>query len=92
MYSRNILFLANTVRLSFVSRTYRNVKIKPVQKSKNNNIKGNPGGNRLLAMVLDDEDPDVSNVTLENIDDGENDLLNSHLFYDEHMKYVLYEI
>lgn len=85
MFSRKILLLANTVRSSFVSRAYRNIKVKSVQKSKNKAIKGNPGGNRLLAMVLDGEDPDVSKVTLEDIDDGENDLLNSHLFYDEHM-------
>lgn len=40
----------------------------------------------MLAMVLDGESPDVSDVTLEDLEDGDNDMLNSHLFYDQHMK------
>jgi len=40
----------------------------------------------MLAMVLDGESPDVSDVTLEDLEDGENDMLDSHLFYDQHMK------
>jgi len=62
------------------------VKSKPERPFKNDDIKGNPGGNRMLAMVLDGESPDVSDVTLEDLEDGENDMLNSHLLYDEHMK------
>lgn len=85
MFSKNILCLTNSVRLSFLSRTYKSVKSKPVQKS-NNNVKGNPGGNRMLALILDDEDPDISNITLEDIENVENDMLNAHLFYDQHIK------
>lgn len=86
MFSRSILLLTNSVRQPFLSRTYRNVKVEPVQKSKNNNVKGNPGGNRLLAMILDGKSPDKSKVTLEDIEDGEDDLLDSHLLYDQHKK------
>lgn len=52
--------------------------------SKKDVIKGNPGGNRTLAMILDGEPPDMSNITLEDIEDGENDLVHSHLLYDQH--------
>ncbi|VVC36350.1 Neugrin/Rrg9 [Cinara cedri] len=88
MFSRNILYLKNSVRSSFLSRTYRNVKAKPVKQLKNDNVKGNPGGNRMIALILDGEAPDMSNVTLEDIENGENDLLNSHLFYDQHMNEI----
>jgi len=86
MFSRKILFFKNAIQPSFVLRTYRNVKAKPNRQFKNNDVKGNPGGNRMLAMVLDGESPDVSDVTLEDVEDGDNDMLNSHLFYDQHMK------
>jgi len=62
------------------------VKSKPDRPFKNDHVKGNPGGNRMLAMVLDGESPDVSDITLEDLEDSENDMLNSHLFYDQHMK------
>lgn len=80
----------NSFRSTLSSRTYKNVKVNRVQtKFKNiNNIKGNPGGNRMLAVALDGESPDMSNVTLDDIEGGENDLLDSHLFYDEHMKEI----
>lgn len=78
--------MKKTVQPLFVIRTYRNVKAKPERRIKNDDVKGNPGSNRLLAMVLDGESPDVSDVTLEDIEDGDNDMLDSHLFYDEHMK------
>lgn len=84
MLSRKILFLTNVVQSSFVSRAYRNVKVKHAQTSKKYVVKGNPGGNRTLAMVLDGEPPDMSNVTMEEIEDGENDLVHSHLLYDQH--------
>lgn len=84
MLFRKILFLTNGVRSSFVSRTYRNVKVKHVKANEKDVIKGNPGGNRTLAMVLEGESPDMSNVTLEDIEDGENDLVHSHLLYDQH--------
>ncbi|XP_025205232.1 uncharacterized protein LOC112601704 [Melanaphis sacchari] len=87
MFSRKILFFKNVIQPSVI-RTYRNVKAKPDRKFKNNDVKGNPGGNRMLAMVLDGETPDISNVTLEDIEDGDNDMLNSHLFYDQHMKEI----
>lgn len=86
MFSRNILYLTNSVRSSFQFRTYRNVKAKHVQKSKNDNVQGNPGGNRMLELILDGEAPDISNVTLEDIENGENDMLNSHLLYDQHLR------
>lgn len=86
MFSKNILYLTNSVRSSFQSRTYRNVKAKNVQKSKNDKVQGNPGGNRMLALILDGEAPDMSNVTLEDIENGENDMLNSHLLYDQHFR------
>lgn len=87
MFSRKIMSLANCVRTPLVSRGYRNVKSKfPTQKSKVNVVKGNPGGNRMLTLSLDDESPDNSDITLEDIEDGENDLIDSHLLYDQHMK------
>jgi len=86
MFSRKILFLKNAVHPSFVFRTYRNVKAKPQKQFKNDDVKGNPGGNRMLAMVLDGKSPDMSDVTLEDFENGDNDMLNSHLFYDQHMK------
>lgn len=86
MISSKILFFKKAIQPSFVFRMYRNVKAKPNRQFKKNDIKGNPGGNRMLAMVLDGESPDVSDVTLEDIEDGDNDMLNSHLFYDQHMK------
>lgn len=86
MFSRKILLLANTIQQPFLSRSYRNVKVNPVQKIKKDNVKGNPGGNHLLAMVLDGESPDKTNVTMEDIEDGEEDLLDSHLLYDQHKK------
>lgn len=84
-YSK-ILMLTSSVRTSCVIRTYKSVKAKPVRKNKNDNVKGNPGSNRMLAMVLDGESPEMSNVTLEDIEDGENDMLDSHLLYDQHIK------
>ncbi|CAH1723845.1 uncharacterized protein LOC114127185 isoform X1 [Aphis gossypii] len=88
MISSKILFFKNAIQPSFVFRTYRNVKAKPNRQFKKNDVKGNPGSNRMLAMVLDGESPDVSDVTLEDIEDGDNDMLNSHLFYDQHMKEI----
>lgn len=84
MLPRKLLLLTNSVQSSFVSRTYRNMKVKHTQMSKKDVIKGNPGGNRTLAMILDGEPPDMSNITLEDIEDGENDLVHSHLLYDQH--------
>jgi len=51
-----------------------------------NIVKGNPGGNRTLAMVLDGKCPDESTLSVEDIEDGENDLINSHLLYDDYME------
>lgn len=82
MLSRKIL--TNVVQSSFVCRAYRNVKVKYAKTSKKDVVKGNPGGNRTLAMILDGEPPDMSNVTMEEIEDGENDLVHSHLLYDQH--------
>lgn len=86
MFARNVQFLANNWPSFIMMRTYKYVKTKPVRKLKNDNVKGNPGTNRMLAMVLDGESPDVSNVTLTDVEDGENDMLDSHLLYDQHMK------
>ncbi|CAI6362047.1 unnamed protein product [Macrosiphum euphorbiae] len=86
MFSSKIRFFKITVQPSFVFRTYRNVKAKPNRQVKNDNVKGNPGGNRMLAMVLDGESPDVSDVAFEDLEDGDNDMLDSHLLYDQHMK------
>lgn len=85
MFFRKVQFFKTTIQPSLVFRTYRNVKSKP-RPFKNDDVKGNPGGNRMLAMVLDGESPDVTDVKLEDLEDGENDMLNSHLLYDEHMK------
>lgn len=86
MFSRQILLLSNGIRPSFVLRTYKNIKVKQSQKIKNDNVKGNPGSNRIAALTLDGESPDVVDVTLDDVEDGENDMLDAHLFYDEHMK------
>jgi len=89
MFSRGIrLFLTSGDRSTFVSRTYRNVKVKKhVRKSSDDEVvKGNPGVNRTLSMILEGKSPDESNVTLEDMEDGENDMINSHMFYDDHMK------
>lgn len=86
MFSRQILRLSNGIRPSFVLRTYKNMKVKHRQKIKNDSVKGNPGSNRMVALALDGESPDVADVTLDDIEDGENDMLDAHLFYDEHMK------
>lgn len=86
MFSRKILLLPNGIRPSSVLRTYKNIKIKDRQRIKNVNIKGNPGSNRMAALSLDGESPDVADVTLDDIEDGEHDMLDAHLFYDEHMK------
>lgn len=86
MFSRKILFFSNVVRPSFVLRTFKNRNVKANLVNKNKNVKGNPGGNRIIAMMLDGDSPEMSNVTLEDFEDGENDMLNSHLLYDQHMK------
>lgn len=86
MFSRKILWLTHSVLQPFVSRSYRNVKVKQTHKSRYDNVKGNPGGNRVIAMVLDGESPDKSNIALEDLEDGEDDLLDSHLLYDQHKK------
>lgn len=86
MFSSKIRFFQIAIQPSFVFRTYKNVKAKPNRQLKNDNVKGNPGSNRLLAMVLDGESPDVSNVTFEDLEDGDNDMLDSHLLYDQHME------
>lgn len=72
----------------FVSRTYRNVRIKKHERKTRNDavVKGNPGGNRMLAMILEGKSPDDSNVMLEDIEDGDNDMIDSHLFYDDYME------
>jgi hypothetical protein len=86
MFSKKILLLANTFRQPFLSRSFRNVKINSVKNLKKDDVKGNPGSNRLLKMVLDGESLDKTNVTMEDIEDGEEDLLDSHLLYDQHKK------
>lgn len=86
MLSTKIFFLTKTFRPLCVSRTYRSARVKRSQTLKNDHIKGNPGGNRLLAVALDGNLPDVSDFSLNDIEDGENDMLNSHLLYDDHMK------
>lgn len=87
MFSRRIIFLTNGVRLSLISRTYRNTKTnRPTRKTKDDSLKGNPGGNRLIALALDGESPDIKDVSLEDIENGENDMLDSHLLYDQHVK------
>lgn len=68
------------------SRMYKNVKVKRTQKFKNDTVKGNPGSNRMLALALDGKSPEMSNVSFDDIGDGENDMLDSHLLYDEHMR------
>ncbi|XP_025411558.1 uncharacterized protein LOC112684319 [Sipha flava] len=88
MFSKKILLLANTFRQPFLSRSFRNVKINSVKNLKKDDVKGNPGSNRLLKMVLDGESLDKTNVTMEDIEDGEEDLLDSHLLYDQHKKEI----
>jgi len=91
MFSRGMrLFMACSYGPLSVSRTYRKVKVKTHERKPKNGavVKGNPGGNRTLAMILEGKSPEESNVTLEDIEDGENDMIDSHLFYNDHMEEI----
>ncbi|XP_050535600.1 uncharacterized protein LOC126902401 [Daktulosphaira vitifoliae] len=86
MFSKKLIFNVLHIPTKYTVKTYRkSVKTKFAIKCRNE-IKGNPGGNRLLAMTLEGESPDKVDISMEEIEGGENDMLNSHLFYDEYIK------
>ncbi|XP_050429106.1 uncharacterized protein LOC126838606 [Adelges cooleyi] len=86
MFSTKSIYILGILQSKLSCRLYRkNVKTNLMPK-RPNKIKGNPGGNRLLAMALDGDSPDKVDISLDEIDDAENDMLQSHLFYDQHMK------